>query len=152
MKLHRFLAGLAVAAVSTVAFAANESWMSDLEAAKARAAKEQKQLLVEFTGSAWCPPCQALHAKVLTTPEFAAFSHNLVLVALDYPPMSERTPEKIRANAALGRLMALKEKYAVPGFPTMLLCDANGQELARVVGYDGRSTEAYLAKLTPGAK
>src|SRR5215207_8556666 len=129
------------------AVAANASWMSDLEAAKAKSVKEQKPLLIEFTGSKWCPPCQALTAKVLSTPQFSAVAQNIVLVALDFPVMSERTPEKVRANPELARLMALKEKYEVTGFPTMLAYDSNGKQLAKIMGYGGESPAAFIAKL-----
>lgn len=151
MKLLRLLT-LSVFALLAASLhaAANEGWMTDLDAAKARAAKEGKSLLIEFTGSKWCPPCKALHAKVLTTPEFAAFSKNLVLVALDFPPSSERTPEKVAANPELAKLMALKTAYEVPGFPTMLLYNPQGKQLAKVVGYGGDSPQSYLAEL--GAK
>jgi thioredoxin-related protein len=126
--------------------------MNDLEGAKAKAAKEQKPLLIEFTGSKWCPPCQALTAKVLSTPEFAAFSRNVVMVSLDYPPLSERTPAKVSANPELARLMSIKEKYGVPGFPTMFLYDAQGKQLSKIVGYSGESAAAYIAKLNVPAK
>jgi len=148
MKTKTLLALVLMLAVVTLGRAATETWMTDLDAARARAAKEGKNLLIEFTGSAWCPPCKALHAEVLTTPQFAAFSRNLVLVALDYPPLSERTPEKIAANPKLAALMKLKEKYGAPGFPTMLLYTASGDELARIVGYEAGSGPArYLAQL-----
>ncbi|MEC9331981.1 MAG: thioredoxin family protein, partial [Verrucomicrobiota bacterium] len=32
-----------------------EGWLVDFEKAKAQAAKEGKSLLMEFTGSDWCP-------------------------------------------------------------------------------------------------
>src|SRR5215212_100779 len=106
MNPGRSLALLVALGLPVFAMAANANWMNDLEAAKSKAAKEQKPLLIEFTGSSWCPPCQALTAKVLSTPEFVAFSRNLVLVSLDYPPMSERTPQKVSGNPELARLMS----------------------------------------------
>jgi thioredoxin-related protein len=152
MNIRRWLGGLLALGLPAFLIGANPVWMNDLEAAKAKAAREQKPLLIEFTGSKWCPPCQTLHAKVLTTPEFAAFSQNLVLVSLDYPPFNERTPEKVRANSALARLMAIKEKYDVPGFPTMLLYSADGKQIAKIVGYGGERPKDYLAKLNGLAK
>jgi len=115
------------------------------------AAKEKKELLLEFTGSTWCGPCIALHKEVLTGKEFAAFSRDFVLVALDYPTFAERAPEKVAANPALARLMAIKEKYGVPGFPTMIRFDAEGREVARTVGYDGSGAK-YLALLAKPKK
>ena len=152
MKIPRVLSIGLFFALAVGLRAASESWMTDLDAAKARAAKEPKRLLIEFTGSTWCPPCKALHAKVLTSSEFTAFSKDLVLVALDFPPSSERTPEKIKASPELARLMRIKGEYQAPGFPTVLLYDAQGKQLSKVVGYDGSSASVYLATLTAGAK
>ena len=151
MKLLRLFA-LFVAFGGMVLAAGNEGWMSDLEAAKARAAREHKPLLLEFTGSVWCGPCIALHKNVLTTPEFAAFSRDVVLVALDYPTFAERAPEKVKANPALARLMAIKEKYDAPGFPTVIYFDADGKQRAKVTGYGGETPQKFLAQLNPAAK
>jgi thioredoxin-related protein len=134
-------------AMVTCALGADEGWMTDLEAAKSRATKERKPLLIEFTGSTWCGPCKALRSKVLTTPEFAAFARDVVLVVLDYPHSSLLTPEKLRANPALARLVAIMKEHQVPGFPTILLYDVNGTQVAKVIGYGGESPQAYVAKL-----
>lgn len=125
---------------------AADGWLTDLPAARAQAKLEGKNLLIDFTGSKWCPPCIQLHKQVMTSPEFRAFSKNLVLVTLDFPPLSERTPEKIAANPALAQLMKWKSNYAVTGFPTVVLLDPFGKELAKAAGYGGELPAAYLAK------
>lgn len=151
MTLYR-LACVFMGLGCTVFAAPADGWMTDLAAAKARAEREKKPLLIEFTGSAWCPPCIALHKKVLTTPEFAAFAQNVVLVKLDYPPLSERAPEKVKANPQLAHLMAIKEEYEVPGFPTVFFFDASGKKRAKLTGYDGETPKEFLAKLNPAGK
>lgn len=151
MKPSRLLSFASLLAVLTLPLSAYEGWLTDLAAGKAQAAAEGKSLVVEFTGSTWCPPCKALHAEVLTTPEFAAWAKDKVLVKLDYPRASERTPEKVAANPELAKLMRLKDEYAVPGYPTMFVYDAQGKEVAKVVGYGrGDGPQKYLAQL--GAK
>jgi thioredoxin-related protein len=70
-----------------------------------------------------------------------------VLVALDYLSTRERTPEKVRGNPELARLMSLKEQYGVPSFPTMLVLDAEGNQIAKIVGYSGEKPAAYTAKV-----
>lgn len=126
------------------------TWLTDLGAAQAQAAREHKLILADFTGSTWCPPCIALHDEVLTQAEFAAFARDYVLVQLDYPRKSERTPEKIAARPALKRLMDLKEHYGVTGFPTVLILDAEGRSLGGALGYDGHGPAAWLAQLQRG--
>lgn len=151
MKPSRLLSLASLLAILVLPLHAYEGWLTDLDAGKAQAAAEGKQLVVEFTGSTWCPPCKALHAEVLTTAEFAAWAKDKVLVKLDYPRASDRTPEKVAADPALAKLMRLKDEFAVPGFPTMFVYDAQGKEVAKVVGYGrGDGPAKYLAQL--GAK
>jgi len=38
-------------------FADGDLWTRNLEEAQAKAKKEGKSILMEFTGSDWCPPC-----------------------------------------------------------------------------------------------
>ncbi len=47
-------------------------WLIDFAKAKAQSTKEGKPILMEFTGSDWCPPCMALHDNVLTSDVFRA--------------------------------------------------------------------------------
>jgi thioredoxin-related protein len=76
-----------------------------------------------------------------------------VVVHLDYPPLSERTPEKIAANPALAKLMRIKEAYNVPGFPTVVLLDDRGEEVGRVEGFsDGMTVHEFLAELAGSGK
>lgn len=122
---------------------------SDLEAAKARAAKEGKQLVIEFSGRTWCPPCKALLAEVLPSDEFAAFAADRVVVHLDYPRKSERTPEKIAASPELQKLKAYADAYKIEGFPTVVLLAPDGTEVGRVLGYEpGMGAAGFLAELT----
>jgi thioredoxin-related protein len=122
-------------------------WMTDLDAAKARSVQEWKPLLIQFTGDAWCPFCKMLKARVLRSSTFAEASRNVVLVYLDYPTAGEPTPEMVRANPALSKLMALKAAYGIEGFPTVITYDAKGTQLSKIVGYGFESPRDYVAKL-----
>jgi len=124
------------------------AWLTDLAEAKRIAAREGKPILVYFTGSTWCGPCKLIHDEVLPSAAFAEFARKHVLVMVDYPPFSERSPEKVKADPALAQRMALKERYRVPGFPTMLILSFTGEEKARKTGYGkGLGAAAYLAGL-----
>jgi protein disulfide-isomerase len=103
MTLKSLLASSLVllGAVSTAL--AEATWLTNFEEAKKVALKEGKPLLLEFTGSDWCPPCKALHKEIFSTDEFAKeASAKYVLVELDYPtPKKQQAPELKAQNAEL---------------------------------------------------
>lgn len=136
--MKKFL--LALLAVATAHAA--PVWLTDLDAAKAQGVKENKPVLVDFTGSDWCPPCKALHKAVFESPEFAAAASRYVLVELDFPRTKTQTPELKAKNREW------QQKYAVNSFPTVLLLDAkSGEVFGRVGGFGGQTAKEYLAKL-----
>jgi protein disulfide-isomerase len=80
-----------------------------------------------------------LTKDVFEQPAFEDFAkENLVLVKLDFPQAKEQSAELKAANEALS------QKYQVEGFPTLILLDSTGKELARVVGLKLRTPEAFL--------
>ena len=128
--------------VTVTAAAAEPVWLTDLDAAKAQGVKENKPVLVDFTGSDWCPPCKALHKNVFESKEFAAVASKYVLVELDYPRNKPQEPELKAKNAALSK------QFGITGFPTVLLIDAkSGAVFGRTVGFGGQSAKEYLDKL-----
>ena len=117
-------------------------WLTDLEAAKAQGVKENKPVLVDFTGSDWCPPCIQLHKVVFQSAEFAAVASKYVLVELDYPRKTPQAPELKAKNAELSK------KFGISGFPTVLLIDAkSGEVFGKTVGFGGQTAKEYLDKL-----
>ncbi len=105
---------------------AGEGWLVDYEKAKAQAAKEGKDILIDFTGSDWCPPCRALKTRVFDQDEFKAEVHkNFVLLELDYPQRAAQ-PLKIKEQNA-----ELHTRFAIDMFPTIMLVDAKGQPYAK---------------------
>ena len=134
---------LSLLLLATVTAAAAEPvWLTDLDAAKAQGIKENKTVLVDFTGSDWCPPCKSLHKVVFASPEFAEAASRYVLVELDFPRNKPQTPELKARNREW------QQKYAVNSFPTILLLDAkSGDVFGRVAGFGGQTAKEYLAKL-----
>jgi thioredoxin-related protein len=117
-------------------------WMTDLPKAQARAKTEKKMVLLDFTGSDWCGWCIKFKADVLATPEFIQYADkNLVLVELDFPGKKAQPADEKKAN------QALKAKYDVEGFPTLILLDADGKEIGRQRGYSKGGPKAFIAKL-----
>lgn len=117
-------------------------WLTDLPKALEKAQAENKKVLLDFTGSDWCPYCKELHAKVLTTKVFEDYADtNLVLVEVDFPRTTKQPPELKQANAALA------QKYKITVYPTVIVLGPKGKQLKKVTGYSGDAPAKYLAKL-----
>lgn len=111
---------------------ADSQWTDSLDKAIAQAKAEGKVVLLDFTGSDWCGFCKKLHAAVFDTDDFKAFAkQNLVLVEVDFPHQKQLSAEVKAQNEKL------KEKYRPDGFPTVVFITPNGNELGRIVGFDG---------------
>ena len=131
------------AILSLPAAQAADGWLVDFEKAKAQAAKEEKSILMEFTGSDWCPPCKALAKNVLTQDVFKTeMPKNFVLLKLDSPrDKSKQTPEEIE------QYKVLSAKYGIQGVPTIFLADAKGRPYYQTVGYSGDPADKYVSNL-----
>lgn len=120
------------AVVAAVASACAAEWGTDYEAALARAEREGKAVLVDFTGSDWCGYCIHLRAEVLEEPHFSAWAgEHFVLLEVDMPK-NPHFDEELRAQN-----QKLCKKYGVDGFPTLLVLDAQGNALGGLFGYEG---------------
>jgi protein disulfide-isomerase len=134
--------GLLVGFVAWQVSAGEEQWTTDLSKAQEKAKKEKKLVLVDFTGSDWCPPCKALHKNVFTSEEFLKYAKdNLILVEVDFPKGKPQSTEVKKANEELAK------KHLVEAFPTVIVFDSEGKELKRESGYDGAKPAQYIAKL-----
>ena len=78
------------------------NWHTDFEAAKKQAAKEKKDLLIDFTGSDWCGWCIRLKKEVFDEAAFEkGVADHFVLVELDYPRDKSKLSEKTKAQSKL---------------------------------------------------
>lgn len=138
------LAGLVIFSLARLGTATggDTMWYTDLEKAKAVAAQEHKDILVDFTGSDWCGWCIKLSKEVFSQPEFrTAAQKDFVFVEVDFPNnKSKLTPEAIARNEQLSKT------FGVKGFPTIFLLDAQGQPYAQT-GYQEGGATAYLSHL-----
>ena len=132
----------AILVSSLSSFAGGEGWMHDIEAAKKKAAAENKDLFIDFTGSDWCTWCIKLNKEVFQHDPFKkGIADDFILVELDYPrDQSKLSKETIAQNAML------YEKYQIQGYPTILLTDADGQPYAKT-GYQEGGPESYVKHL-----
>ncbi len=121
---------------------ADTNWLTDLPQGLAKAKAAHKLVLVDFTGSDWCAPCQQLHRQVFATEQFKGYADtNLVLVLVDFPQKKSQPEDLKKANDAL------QQRFAVQGFPTVLVLDADGKLLDKQLGYDGESVDDFIVRL-----
>lgn len=106
---------IAVFCLAMVSVQAQElKWHNDVKEAIAVGTKENKPLLLFFTGSDWCGWCIRLQKEVLKTPEFTKWANdNVILVELDYPRSVPQTPEIKQQNYEIQNVLG------VQGYPTV---------------------------------
>ncbi len=140
--MKSILTTLAALMLAATLNAADSAWTTDLPAAQAKAKKEKKLVVMNFTGSDWCGWCKKLHKEVFATPEWEAFAkENLVLVELDFPSAKKQSDALKKANEAL------KNEYKAQGFPTIVVLDSEGKVAWRQVGYMEGGPKAWIGKL-----
>jgi thioredoxin-related protein len=105
-------------------------WGDDYKAALAAAAKDNRNVLLDFTGSDWCGWCIRLKRETFDKPEFKAYADkNLELVEIDFPQGKSLSPEVRKQNDAL------QQQYNVQGFPTLVLLSPDGKVIKQQSGY-----------------
>ena len=140
--MKKLIVSAMFALAATCAFAMPKGWTDDFDAAKAKAAKEGKLLLVDFSGSEWCGWCIKLDDEVFSKKEFVKTAQmDFVLVMVDSPRNKEKLSKKARKQNP-----GLVEKYKIRGFPTVLVMDAEGEVLART-GYRKGGVKEYIKHL-----
>jgi thiol-disulfide isomerase/thioredoxin len=146
MKTKHLLAASCAAFLGfTSAFAGGEGWTHDFAAARKQAADEKKDLLIDFTGSDWCGWCERLNEQVFIHAPFkAGVKDKFVLVELDYPQKPENVAKLSDETKAQNK--ELQAKYSINGYPTILLCDAEGRPYAST-GFQRGGPEKYVTHL-----
>ena len=134
--------GLLCCWLAVQSFAAEESaWLTDLPKAQAQAKADQKLVVMDFTGSDWCPWCIKLRKEIWNTPEFKEYAaKNLVLVELDFPHNKPQSDELKAAN------QALEKKYRIQGYPTVIVLDSKGKKVGEL-GYQPGGPKPFIAEL-----
>lgn len=127
--------------------AADSTWLTSVPDAQAQAKKENKLVLLDFTGSDWCSWCKKLDAEVFSKTEFSDYAKkNLVLVEVDFPNQKKLDAALVKANDAL------KDKYKVTGYPTLVVLKPDGTVVWTQVGYMEGGPKAVIAKLDAAKK
>jgi thioredoxin:protein disulfide reductase len=94
------------------------TWEHQLEAARSRALRESRPMLVDF-GAAWCAACKELDKVTFSSPLVAPEMARFVNVKVDATNTDDPQVEAALAS------------FKVVGLPTVVLFDSHGQEAAR---------------------
>lgn len=112
------------------------NWISNFEVAKKLATTQNKPILIFFTGSDWCGICKMLDKDFLSTDKFKGISsEKLILYKADFPRRTDLVPLDQKAiNETLSTKYSKTRSKRV--FPTIVLIDANGNELGFIESYN----------------
>ncbi|NWK56404.1 DUF953 domain-containing protein [Verrucomicrobiaceae bacterium N1E253] len=132
-------AAVAMIAISASAVAGGKDWMTNVDDALAKAKTDKKPVMVEFTGSDWCPPCIMMDKKVFSKKSFVSkASEKFILVKIDIPRADKELSKKNQK---------VLKKYKVQGVPTVVLFDEEGKEFNRFTASQYPDVSKFLAHL-----
>lgn len=108
------------------------AFQADFEAVVKEAAAAGKPYFVKFETD-WCGPCKDMTRYVFTAKDVADAADGIACVLVDGDKRKD-----------------LVEKFGVAGYPTGILLDSKGAELARFSGYQGvKSMSAFFRNAKP---
>lgn len=120
-------------------------WTTDIDAAKALAKANGKDLLVAFVGTNWCNWGNAMESNVFNTVEWMNFAkENFVQVYVDCP---DEKGEAALPEWLLDQNAALYKQYDMRGCPLYLLTDADGRRYAEFGATSGISVERQIQEV-----
>jgi thioredoxin:protein disulfide reductase len=96
--------------------AAEISWIASETDGRARAAAENKPVIIDF-GAQWCKGCRELESDTFPDARIRTESQRFVAIRVDATDMDATKP--------------VQDKYEVVGLPTLILLDGSGKEIAR---------------------
>lgn len=133
-----FLLGVSLMTLCTCAIASD--WYTDYDEGLAQAKKENRNMMILFTGSDWCGWCKKLQAEILTKEEFTKYAQeNLVLIEQDFPKANKPSKE------VQAKRQALAKKYSIRGYPTIVLLTPEEKDFGRM-GYMRDGPSGFIAK------
>ena len=125
----------------------NLVWYNDLNKALPVSIKNDKPLLLFFTGSDWCGWCMRLKKEVFNYPEFKEWTDsNVVMVELDFPRRKKLDSMILNQNRELARV------FGVSGYPTVWLVKPQILESSKInflklgkLGYVAGGPEKWIS-------
>jgi thioredoxin-related protein len=141
--MKRSLLGCVAAALFCLTLPAfsQDTWTSNYDKAVARAQAENKAILLDFTGSDWCPWCMKLKQEVFDSGQFKDYARDhLVLVEVDFPANDYRSQQVREQNNQLSK------KYNIQGYPTVVILSKDQGRLG-TLGYMPGGPSVFLDHL-----
>lgn len=136
--------GLALAALLGLwlpAVFAGDGLLTSLDEAKKLAAKDGRDILIDFSGSDWCGWCIKLDKEVFATKSWADNgAKQFVMLLADFPQQKPLPKPQKEHNDKL------QNEFGVKGFPTVFLLEPDGAPYAKT-GYQAGGPENYLEHL-----
>ena len=115
-------------------------WVESYRTAKNLAIRQNKKILIFFTGSDWCPAGQELERNLFRSDAFHRLAdEKFVLYRADFPKYARIGQEKEDRNRSLSR------RYGIFNFPAVVVVEPKyGGMLARQIGMGGGMTPKML--------
>lgn len=121
-----------------------QDWKTNLNEAKELASKENKNIILVFSGSDWCAPCIKLEKNIWESQDFISHAAaNWVLLKADFPrrKANKLSKEQTKENEMLA------ENYNPNGyFPLVVVLDSSGKTLGKTA-YKDISPKEYILHL-----
>ncbi len=139
---------------SLLATSKSGPWMKSENAAKQRSAREGKPLLIWFTDSLRSPMCKALNEDLFAQHDFGEWAtEHLIRLKVDSSFQKSDDPDAKLENEDTRRIdvsrynAALKKRYKVLGYPSLIVISPGGQVVGRYRGYKRGEAEVMWGQL-----
>lgn len=130
--------------ISAQAQKGHDDWLTDYDTAIKQAKKENKTVLMAFSGSDWCRPCIMLSKEVFEKDIFKKYAHeNYVLLYVNFP---RKSANKLSAGQQAHNDRLAKKFNKEGDFPKVILIDKEGN-IKGSLGYIAGGAENYIKKL-----
>jgi thiol:disulfide interchange protein len=113
------------------------------ESAPALAARAQKPILYDFT-AAWCVPCHRLDKE--------AWGDDRIAGKVNAGFIPARVVDRQREDGKNApSIQELQRRYGIQAFPTLVIADPSGREIARSEGFRDKDSLIKFLDLGPAA-
>lgn len=142
----KLMAAFAALLFSACAMALDRTnWNPDLEAAKAQAKKDGKDVFVFFSGTDWNGASDNIAKDLLDQKDFLDFAKkNYVLALIDFPEQKNMTPEK---EATAKKSIDISKSFRNAAMPAIIIMKATGEAYVYLQGYEKMALADFISAL-----